>query len=177
MDPALYAPITKLSLAPVVGLLLVLVPVLGNGWPHPTFVLSVNLRQPAAPGENAQLAHLITITESGDVEWDGRRLSTRSLVNELEQVRDLDPQPALIFEPGPDAPYGASAKVLNIIIASGATGAGLCFGGLPRHRDFGGAPYTPFRSSNAHRTIPPRPYIPDCASRFGKRSPKFDSEL
>lgn len=84
-------------------------------------------------------ANRISITDEGQVMWNGWPVSTGEFTSLLKQLKGLEPQPYLMFEPDGDAPYGAAAGTLSLIWRAGLVDEAFCFRGLEKHRTFGKA--------------------------------------
>src|SRR4029453_18037592 len=79
----------------------------------------------------------IVLTPANDILWNGEKITDATLVANLQTSLRMPVEPELQFEPEPQASYDLSAKVLNIIKASGVTKFG--FVGNEKYRIFGKA--------------------------------------
>jgi len=83
-----------------------------------------------------QPSHILGITSSGELLWDGKIVSDSELYRSLQSglYRPLEPQ--IIFSPDADAPWDAALKALGTIKRTGITK--FCFDpvNLEEHKDF-----------------------------------------
>ncbi len=70
-----------------------------------------------------------------EILWNGEVLDESELVRNLNLTREMATEPELQFEPEGTASYELSARVLNVIKASGVSKFG--FVGNERYRTFG----------------------------------------
>jgi biopolymer transport protein ExbD len=124
-----------------VALIVVVVFLLAAGKPR-QHALLLELPPPSInagiSGSNV-VANRVSITGEGEVMWNGWPVSTPEFINILKEVKGLDPQPYLMFEPDGDAPYGAAAITLSLIWRANLVDEAFCFRGLEKHRTFGRA--------------------------------------
>lgn len=83
------------------------------------------------------IANRVSITDEGQIMWNAWPVSTGEFTSLLKQLKGLEPQPHLMFEPDGDAPYGAVANTLSLIWRAGLVDEAFCFRGLEKHRTFG----------------------------------------
>ena len=77
------------------------------------------------------------LTPANEILWNGTPINQGELVSNLQTSMSYAIEPELQFEPEANASYDLSAKVLNIIKASGVTKFG--FVGNEKYRVFGKA--------------------------------------
>ncbi len=134
------APMMEMNMTPLIDVLLVLLIMFIITIPVATHAVNIDLPQPnptppdviVEPDKNK-----LVLTAADEILWNGETIDQGQLVTLLQQSRAIDPEPELQFEPEPLASYDLSAKVLQIIKASGVTKFG--FVGNERYRTFGKA--------------------------------------
>lgn len=128
-------PLGEINTTPLIDVMLVLLVVMILGVPLPTHSLDYDL-----PGDGPSVAavrNAITISADDRLAWNGVPVSEAVLAATLRRSVKIEPEPQLEFAPDPAASYAASARVLQLVRASGATNFG--FVGNERHRHFGRA--------------------------------------
>jgi len=107
--------------------------------PVATHAVNIDLPQPNPnpPPEDQidPIKNKIVLTQTDEILWNGDTLSEAELIRNLNLTREIVPEPELQFEPEALASYELSARVLNVIKASGVTKFG--FVGNERYRTFG----------------------------------------
>jgi biopolymer transport protein ExbD len=133
------APMLEMNMTPLIDVLLVLLIMFIITIPVATHSVDIDLPQPNPnpPPENQidPEQNKIVLTQADEILWNGEVLNESELVRNLNITRDIVPEPELQFEPEGTASYELSARVLNVIKASGVTKFG--FVGNERYRTFG----------------------------------------
>lgn len=128
-------PFGELNMTPLVDVLLVLLVVLILSVPVATHSLSYDLPGDGPPVTVHETRNRLTVTAQDRILWNGAWVTERELAAVLRRATAMAPEPQLEFAPEGGASYNASARVLQLVKASGATNFG--FAGNERHRDFG----------------------------------------
>ena len=133
------APMLEMNMTPLIDVLLVLLIMFIITIPVATHSVDIDLPQPNPnpPPEDQidPIKNKIVLTQTDEILWNGDTLSEAELVRNLNLTREIVPEPELQFEPEALASYELSARVLNVIKASGVTKFG--FVGNERYRTFG----------------------------------------
>jgi len=131
------APMMEMNMTPLIDVLLVLLIVFIMSIPIATH--SVNIDLPVAnpnppPDMVDPIKNKIVLTTNNEILWNGEPITDNTLVANLQTSLTYAVEPELQFEPEATASYDLSAKVLNIIKASGVTKFG--FVGNEKYRVF-----------------------------------------
>ena len=133
------APMMEMNMTPLIDVLLVLLIMFIITIPVATHAVNIDLPQPNPnpPPEDQidPIKNKIVLTQTDEILWNGDTLSEAELIRNLNLTREIVPEPELQFEPEALASYELSARVLNVIKASGVTKFG--FVGNERYRTFG----------------------------------------
>ena len=132
------APMLEMNMTPLIDVLLVLLIMFIITIPVATHSVDIDLPQPNnAPPPEDQIdpeQNKIVLTQADEILWNGDVLDESELVRNLNLTREIVPEPELQFEPEGLASYELSARVLNVIKASGVTKCG--FVGNEQYRSF-----------------------------------------
>jgi biopolymer transport protein ExbD len=133
------SPMMEMNTTPLIDVMLVLLIMFIITIPVATHSVDIDLPQPDPnpPPENMiePDKNKIVLSADGQILWNATAINQGELVRNLEVTKTIDPEPELQFEPEPLASYDLSARVLNIIKASGVTKFG--FVGNEKYRSFG----------------------------------------
>ncbi|MBO9518002.1 MAG: biopolymer transporter ExbD [Porphyrobacter sp.] len=119
-------PLSEINTTPLIDVLLVLLVMIVLTIPVATHSLDYDL--PTGDVRNLQpkpISNLLEITADGTLFWNGSSINEAALASLLGQVRTMKPEPEVQFRPNADASYSASARVLQIVKASGVTKFGF----------------------------------------------------
>ena len=132
------APMIEMNMTPLIDVLLVLLIMFIITIPVATHAVNIDLPQPNPnpPPEDQidPIKNKIVLTQTDEILWNGDTLNEAELVRNLNLTRDIVPEPELQLEPEALASYELSARVLNVIKASGVTKFG--FVGNEKYRSF-----------------------------------------
>ncbi len=134
------SPMMEMNMTPLIDVLLVLLIMFIITIPVATHSIDIDLpvANPNPPPDMVDpIKNKIVLTPANDILWNGEKISDATLVANLQTSLRMPVEPELQFEPEPQASYDLSAKVLNIIKASGVTKFG--FVGNEKYRVFGKA--------------------------------------
>lgn len=131
-------PMLDMNMTPLIDVLLVLLIMFIITIPVATHAVAIDLPQPT-PNDNPPpidpVKNKLVLTQDGQILWNATPISQSELATNLTQSLAMPVEPELQFEPEPLASYDLSARVLNIIKASGVTKFG--FVGNEKYRVFG----------------------------------------
>jgi biopolymer transport protein ExbD len=130
-------PMMDMNMTPLIDVLLVLLIMFIITIPVATHSVDIDLPQPtnAPPPLVEPIKNKLVLTADDAILWNGNPIDEGQLVAALQASTQMDPEPELQFEPEALASYNISARVLQIIKASGVTKFG--FVGNDKYRDFG----------------------------------------
>ena len=132
------APMMEMNMTPLIDVLLVLLIMFIITIPVATHSVDIDLPQPS-PNDTPPLIdpikNKLVLTQDNTILWNAEPIDGAQLRTLLAQTMQMDPEPELQFEPEATASYDLSARVLNIIKASGVTKFG--FVGNEKYRTFG----------------------------------------
>ena len=134
------APMMEMNMTPLIDVLLVLLIVFIMSIPIATHAVAIDLpvADPNPPPNIVDpIKNKIVLTPANEILWNGTPITDNTLVANLQTSLTFSVEPELQFEPEAAASYDLSAKVLNIIKASGVTKFG--FVGNEKYRVFGKA--------------------------------------
>lgn len=132
------SPMMEMNMTPLIDVLLVLLIVFIMSIPVATHSVDIDLPVPS-PNDNPPpvdpIKNKIVLTPSNEILWNGTPINQGELVANLQTSLTYAVEPELQFEPEAMASYDLSAKVLNMIKASGVSKFG--FVGNEKYRVFG----------------------------------------
>ena len=131
-------PMLDMNMTPLIDVLLVLLIMFIITIPVATHSVDIDLPQPSPidnPPPIDPIKNKLVLTQNGQILWNANPVSQGELVTLLQETLTIQPEPELQFEPEAQASYDLSAKVLQIIKASGVTKFG--FVGNEKYRVFG----------------------------------------
>jgi len=132
------APMMEMNMTPLIDVLLVLLIMFIITIPVATHAVNIDLPvasdEPPPPDQIDPIKNKIVLTPNGEILWNAESINQGELVRNLEETLRFAVEPELQFEPEANASYDLSAKVLNIIKASGVTKFG--FVGNEKYRSF-----------------------------------------
>lgn len=133
------APMMEMNMTPLIDVLLCLLIIFIMSIPVATHSVDIDLPTPSTQPlpEIDPVKNKLVLNGAGQILWNGNAVSEGDLVALLQQSRSLPVEPELQFEPEARASYQISARVLNLIKASGVTKFG--FVGNEQYRVFGKA--------------------------------------
>ncbi len=133
-------PMMEMNTTPLIDVMLVLLIMFIITIPVATHADNIDLPVPSDipldPDQIEPDKNKIVITVTGDILWNGFKIDQSELMRNLEATKRIDPEPELQFEPEANASYELSARVLNLIKASGVNKFG--FVGNEKYRAFPG---------------------------------------
>ena len=133
------SPMMEMNMTPLIDVLLVLLIMFIITIPVATHSVDIDLPspQPNPPDVIVEpIKNKLVLTQDNQILWNADAINQGQLVTLLQESTQMAVEPELQFEPEPLASYDLTAKVLNIIKASGVTKFG--FVGNEKYRQFGG---------------------------------------
>jgi biopolymer transport protein ExbD len=131
------SPMMEMNTTPLIDVMLVLLIMFIITIPVATHAVNIDLPSPQ-PTNNLPppdvVKNKVTLTVDNKVLWNGNQINDGQLVSLLKESLTYAVEPELQFEPDANASYDLSARVLNIIKASGVTTFG--FVGNERYATF-----------------------------------------
>ena len=134
-------PMMEINTTPLIDVMLVLLIMFIITIPVATHAVNIDLPAPTPPTDvppPKKDKNKVSVTPNGEVLWNGNVIDQGGLVYQLQETTKMKPEPELQYQPDAQAPYETSAKVLQIIKASGVTAFG--FVGNEQFSEFGKAP-------------------------------------
>lgn len=132
------APMMEMNMTPLIDVLLVLLIMFIITIPVATHSVDIDLPAPQITPPDVIVEPVINklvLTQDNRILWNAEEINQGQLVTLLQQSLTLATEPELQFEPEAQASYDISAKVINIIKASGVSKFG--FVGNEKYRAFG----------------------------------------
>lgn len=132
------SPMMEMNTTPLIDVMLVLLIMFIITIPVANHAVNIDLPapnpNPPPPDQIDPIKNKIVLTPEGQILWNGTPINDGELVRNLEATKSINPAPELQYEPEAQASYDLSAKVLNIIKASGVSKFG--FVGNEKYRAF-----------------------------------------
>ena len=131
-------PMLDMNMTPLIDVLLVLLIMFIITIPVATHSVDIDLPQGNPPPEDIvvdPVKNKLVLASQDIILWNGDALNAGQLRETLARTMNMAVEPELQYEPEPLASYELSAKVLQIIKASGVTKFG--FVGNDKYRTFG----------------------------------------
>jgi biopolymer transport protein ExbD len=131
------SPMMEMNTTPLIDVMLVLLIMFIITIPVATHSVDIDLPTPSdAPTQDVDpIKNKVVLTANGEILWNDSAINQNQLVANLQQTLTFPVEPELQFEPEPNASYDLSAKVLNIVKATGVSKFG--FVGNEKYRVFG----------------------------------------
>ena len=133
------SPMMEMNTTPLIDVMLVLLIMFIITIPVATHSVDIDLPVPDPSNTDIvdTVKNKIVLTPDNEIIWNGEAITQNQLVANLQQTLTFAVEPELQFEPEANASYDLSAKVLNLIKASGVSKFG--FVGNEKYREFSGA--------------------------------------
>ena len=134
------APMMEMNMTPLIDVLLVLLIMFIITIPVATHSVDIDLPQPNPTPPDVFVEpekNKLVLSAQNEILWNGNAIDMGQLRTLLQESTQMAVEPELQFEPEARASYDLSAKVLQIIKASGVTKFG--FVGNEQYRTFGKA--------------------------------------
>lgn len=131
------SPMMEMNTTPLIDVMLVLLIMFIITIPVATHSVDIDLPVASDTQNLPQvdpIRNKIVLTPNGEILWNGESVDQGGLVANLQESLTLAVEPELQYEPEANASYDLSAKVLNIIKATGVTKFG--FVGNEKYRSF-----------------------------------------
>ncbi len=131
-------PFIDMNMTPLIDVLLVLLIMFIITIPVATHSVDIDLPQGEPPPTDIVIEPVknkLVLTQDNQILWNADTISQGQLVTLLQETTQMAVEPELQFEPEALASYDLTAKVLQIIKASGVTKFG--FVGNEKYRVFG----------------------------------------
>ena len=125
VQPTDQRPMMEMNMTPLIDVMLVLLIMFILTIPIQTHAVKIDLPQcekcPAVERDRNKL----TITELGQIQWNGQAITMDGLRYNLAVTQQMRPAPELHLEPAPKARYGVVDEVLAVTKRAGVTNMGF----------------------------------------------------
>ena len=131
-------PMLDMNMTPLIDVLLVLLIMFIITIPVATHSVDIDLPSGDPPPNDIQIdtvKNKLVLTAADQILWNGNAVNSGQLTTILAETTQMAVEPELQFEPEALASYDVSARVLQVIKASGVTKFG--FVGNEKYRVFG----------------------------------------
>ncbi len=121
-------PMMEMNTTPLIDVMLVLLIMFIITIPVATHAVDIDLPAPTPPTNVPPPKvdkNKVVLTSANQILWNGNPLNESGLVFQLQETLKYPVEPELQFQPEAQASYELSARVLNIIKASGVTKFGF----------------------------------------------------
>lgn len=135
------SPMMEMNTTPLIDVMLCLLIMFIMSVPVATHSTDIDLPAPQPPTNIPPpdtVKNKVVLSAGNQILWNGNVVTDGQLVSLLQQTTHMSVEPELQFQPEPQASYDLSAKVLQIIKASGVTKFG--FVGNEQFANFNRAP-------------------------------------
>ena len=122
------SPMMEMNTTPLIDVMLCLLIIFIMSVPVATHSVDIDLPAPQPPTNLPPpdtVKNKLVLTASNQILFNGNAITDGQLVSLLQQTTQMPVEPELQFQPEPQAGYDLSAKVLQIIKASGVTKFGF----------------------------------------------------
>lgn len=122
------SPMMEMNTTPLIDVMLVLLIMFIITIPVATHSVDIDLPAPQPPTNLPPpdtVKNKLVLTAGNQILFNGNAITDGQLVSLLQQTTQMPVEPELQFQPEPQAGYDLSAKVLQIIKASGVTKFGF----------------------------------------------------
>ena len=123
------SPMMEMNTTPLIDVMLVLLIMFIITIPVATHSVDIDLPSPNPPDSPPPpvdpIKNKLVLTYDNKILWNATPINQDQLIANLNQAKAMNPEPELQFQPEPQAAYDLSAKVLQVIKASGVTKFGF----------------------------------------------------
>ena len=122
------SPMMEMNTTPLIDVMLCLLIIFIMSVPVATHSVDIDLPAPQPPTNLPPpdtVKNKLVLTANNQILFNGNAITDGQLVSLLQQTTQMPVEPELQFQPEPQAGYDLSAKVLQIIKASGVTKFGF----------------------------------------------------
>lgn len=130
-------PLGEMNTTPLIDVLLVLLIMFIMSVPAASHVIPVDLPRPGDTRHELKIRpeNVLSVTTRGELTWNGNIASEREIAATLAFIVHLNPEPLVKFQPEAGAPYGASARAIDLVKRSDL--ASFAFVGTEQYATFG----------------------------------------
>lgn len=132
-------PLGEMNTTPLIDVLLVLLIMFIMSVPMASHVIPIDLPRPGDTRHELKIRpeNVLSVTSRGELTWNGATASEREVTATLAAIVHLKPEPLVKFQPDAGAPYGVSARAIDLVKRSGL--ASFAFVGTEQYAQFGKA--------------------------------------